>query len=1230
MSAMLQNNFVGARPYEEKDKEIFFGRENEVEELFQLVKINTFTLLYGRSGLGKTSVLQAGLFPKLKNNNYLPVYLRPDYNNKHADFVKDVEKKVTGALESKGYIDLQRQNNETLWEYFHRLFTGKEKMPPLRLVLIFDQFEEIFTLGSEDKSSQLRTNSLNLVQFISELIENNPPSFLNENMRIELQYKYGSSPLPVKLLFSFREEYLGDFYNLSRQIPSVAYSNLQFKLLPLTYQKGYDVIKNASAGLFEEQAIKRTLLAISGAPTEAEAEKSDIDSFLLSLFCENQVENLAVEKRSKITYSDILNADIQNIVYNKYKILIKEIELNESEINLLEKSLLSPEGFKVPFPRDQALHLTSETRVREEKINALQQKKVIKEYTLDGRRVIEIIHDRYAAAIKFDRDYKEQQIISLKQAHEQNRTTSTFRLSLLTIQELRLRDYLNFLSVFYFCWFLLHWANFFMGTPVAEDDTLVISALSADNAGMKMLLYVVLCYVAAADVRRFLFAVEVIIVVLAVAAITGFISLVMKRNENYGFVFGMEVSEKSLIIGNIITDVILGVLLTIFYRSAQKARHSLSFLNPSQFRSLTAIADVATNSESGIMTPGHVAYNVDRYLASFRSDKKWLIRMALSTLEFYPVLYLKPPLSYMRPEERKSFLMKHFYGHFSVLILPSPLLIMLSAAIRTAKQLTYIGYYSDPRVYRSIGYVPFSQRINTHERLAKFPPKHVKELFVLKENDIPNNSVKADVVIIGTGPAAAIMAKGLVEKGRSVLLLERGEYKITPAFTEDEIDMVSSLYANGALQLVTNAQLPVLQGNGVGGSGEISNAVCFDTPENVLDRWNDKQGFDAGIDIQRYMHCMKKVNTVIRVKRVPELTISDYLNPGGKLFIEGCKKLGLDNPPNIMDAVAANIEGCVGSGYCNIGCMFGKKLSVRDTILPETQQKYGTSALSIITGCEVLKLKAFGGNIKSVVCKFGNGKDIEVKANTFVVAAGAVASSRILQRSGIAEGKAGRFVSFNISSSIHAVFPQQVNAYDGLPVSHYLLPKPDRGFIFETQFNTPMLQSLVMPGWWDDHFKNMLRYDRLACTSVLVGTESNAQIKPAGLTGNEIKYKPTKKDLNTLLDGLLLGSNIFLAAGAEVIIPNTTIYMECKTADELNFLSTVVNQGKELNLLTKHPQGGNPISASKSRGVVDSELKVYGFNNLYVCDASVFPGSVGVHPQITVMSLAEYAVDFVA
>ncbi|WP_295795046.1 hypothetical protein [Mucilaginibacter sp.] len=405
MAESAQNKFIGARSYEEKDKDIFFGRDNEANDLFQLVNINTFTLLYGKSGLGKTSVLQAGLFPKLRNGNYVPIYIRPNYRDPVNDFVKDVERIIMGEWEKKKVAHKKIKSKQTLWEYFHTDPLAQPDQKTQIPVLVFDQFEEIFTIGTEDKSTELRKNTMQFIEFLSDLIENSPPEYLDETTRLELQYKYGQGQPRVKIVFSFREEYLGDFYSLSTHIPSIAYSNLQYKLTPLSYKKGYDIIKAAGGGLFEEGAIKEILKVISESATDEDAEKRDIDSFLLSVFCENQIENFKPGQGPQILAEHIKKVDIQSVIDEEYNSGIKELELNDSEIRLLEERLLSPEGYRWPVYLDLALSY-SNGAVREDKIRALENKKILKRYSIDGRRVIEIIHDKYALAVKSNRDFR--------------------------------------------------------------------------------------------------------------------------------------------------------------------------------------------------------------------------------------------------------------------------------------------------------------------------------------------------------------------------------------------------------------------------------------------------------------------------------------------------------------------------------------------------------------------------------------------------------------------------------------------------------------------------------------------------------------------------------------------------------------------------------------------------------------------------------------------------------
>jgi choline dehydrogenase-like flavoprotein len=69
----------------------------------------------------------------------------------------------------------------------------------------------------------------------------------------------------------------------------------------------------------------------------------------------------------------------------------------------------------------------------------------------------------------------------------------------------------------------------------------------------------------------------------------------------------------------------------------------------------------------------------------------------------------------------------------------------------------------------------------------------------------------------------------------------------------------------------------------------------------------------------------------------------------------------------------------------------------------------------------------------------------------------------------------------------------------------------------------------------------------------------------------------------------------------------------------------VMTSPDRFNLGSAHPQGGVPMSDDPDVGAVDRDFALHGFDNLFVCDASVSPTSVGVNPMETIMGLATYA-----
>jgi choline dehydrogenase-like flavoprotein len=440
------------------------------------------------------------------------------------------------------------------------------------------------------------------------------------------------------------------------------------------------------------------------------------------------------------------------------------------------------------------------------------------------------------------------------------------------------------------------------------------------------------------------------------------------------------------------------------------------------------------------------------------------------------------------------------------------------------------------------------------------------------------------------------------------------------------VEMIGKLYADGVMQQTEDFRFTVLQGSCVGGSTTVNNAVCFPTPEPVLARWNDPAQHDAGLDLGLLRASTRHIETFLTVQEQEPASI---LNPSGVRYMEAA------GPHLDAQVVRANIKDCVGSGYCNIGCRWGRKLSMLETALPWAQA-LPRGSVRIVAECEVERLVTLSGKpkrVKALRAKLSDGRTLTVKADRFVLAAGTIASSYILQRSGAGDGlPVGKHVCFNMGAPLTADFGDEtLNSYAGLQISHYGIPRDDTGFVFETWFNPPVSQALNMPGWFDDHYQNMRRYNRLMAVGVLVGTEGNASVGKALTGGAAINYRPAARDLQTMARGLQVLGEILFAARAKRVLLNAYKYYEFTDRSQLADLPKICADADDITLGSVHPEGGYALSRDARRGVVDpGDFKVHGYDNLHVCDASVFPSSLTVNPQLTVMALAHYAAPRIA
>ncbi|MDM8514677.1 tetratricopeptide repeat protein, partial [Desulfobacterales bacterium HSG16] len=232
MSTTSSYRYPGSRPFQDTkiDRLLYFGREHEKESLFQMILAERLVVLYSKSGMGKTSLLNAGVNELLREREFFPIVIR--LNNPEGDLFQDVYDSVKQS--TKG-IERELEQKKTLWEFFKSLELWNNDDILLTPVLIFDQFEELFTLHSP------ATRKTFITQF-ADLVKNRIPDELLESMKSGNKPLYTETPPNIRVVISIREDWLGHLEELSRGIPDI-FRNL-FRVLPLNREQARKAVVN--------------------------------------------------------------------------------------------------------------------------------------------------------------------------------------------------------------------------------------------------------------------------------------------------------------------------------------------------------------------------------------------------------------------------------------------------------------------------------------------------------------------------------------------------------------------------------------------------------------------------------------------------------------------------------------------------------------------------------------------------------------------------------------------------------------------------------------------------------------------------------------------------------------------------------------------------------------------------------------------------------------------------
>lgn len=661
-----------------------------------------------------------------------------------------------------------------------------------------------------------------------------------------------------------------------------------------------------------------------------------------------------------------------------------------------------------------------------------------------------------------------------------------------------------------------------------------------------------------------------------------------------------------------------------------------AFLSPRQRRTAEAFAEVFIEGQSEVLAPRQIADNLDAHLMRVRSKRAGSLRLVLFLIEYIlPLLSLKlRPFSRLTPASRREIIDRHLAG---------PRAGRLGRSLAKIRALFLLGYYGDARVIESIGYTP-PARQERYKR-GDLKPLPDRPSVAVRPPAPGESTIHADVCVIGSGAGGAVIAHHAAAAKAKVVVLEEGRYIHTCELSHSEPAMSALLYKESGLQSTVDLGMTILQGRGLGGTTFINNAICFrlDDPtltpgRDTLQRWAE---LGAVIDCTGLAQSYDAVLDVIEARPLadvlaPPATAQGHSPAGsnGDLLLRGWQTLvglGIGDAAFKHGVFRLNFTQCLACGYCNFGCPYERRMSVLETYLPEATAQ----GARIIPECHAVRIETRHGRATAVRAELADGRGIRVIAEKVVVACGAIGSSVLLMKSGITRNVGTRF-SCNVATPILARYPQRLAAYEGLQMTTYV---DARDFLLESTFNPPVSFAAMLPGWFATHFERARAYDHFAVHGVVLGTESNGRVKRWALLRNllgPVGFQLTSKDFETLKRGMALLAELHFAAGAETVLPGTFIDSpmpatefaprgQIDHARIAGHIAHFVRAPADLTLSTAHPQGGNPMSDDKRLGAIDSGFRVHGFGNLFVCDASVFPTSIGINPQLTIMALADYA-----
>lgn len=397
-----EHPWLGLASYTEETRAYFHGRDEEAAELARRVQRKNLTVLFGQSGLGKTSLLRAGLVPRLRGEAYCPVYVRVDYSHQSPSPAEQIKQAILKATAAAGAWSRPGSaiEGESLWEFLHhrgdllRDASGRTLLP----LLIFDQFEEIFTLAQADDAGRLRAKEF--IDDLADLVENRPPLALEARLDQDeaAAEDFDFARADYRILIALREDYLAHLEGLKGSMPSITQNRM--RLARMSGEQALSAVLGPGGRLVSREVAESIVRFVAGG---AELSNAEVEPSLLSLVC-RELNNVRLAQGRREISADLLAGSRDTILSEFYERALADQPAGVRRV--IEDELLTESGYRESLAEERVVKALAAAGASPDALAKLVDRRLLRiEERLDVRRV-ELTHDVLCGVVAASRDLR--------------------------------------------------------------------------------------------------------------------------------------------------------------------------------------------------------------------------------------------------------------------------------------------------------------------------------------------------------------------------------------------------------------------------------------------------------------------------------------------------------------------------------------------------------------------------------------------------------------------------------------------------------------------------------------------------------------------------------------------------------------------------------------------------------------------------------------------------------